>query len=101
MWPWSSAATHGGLAEPDICLNMEAWRRRWSAEGWRNFLQEGVSEGELADLRRCTYRGRPWGGEEFVQGLEQRTQRRLTRQKGGRPPQAPAAQGSAGPAERR
>ena len=93
-WPWSSAATHCGRAEPDVCLNMDLWRRRWSAESWRKFIEEGVSESELADLRRCTYSGRPWGEEEFVAGLEQRTQRSLTRQKGGRPRKSAVAKGS-------
>ena len=86
-WAWSSAAAHGGAAEPDVCLNMELWRRCWNAESWRRFLEEGETESEIADLRRSTHSGRPLGGVEFIASLEQRTLRRLTPRKGGRPRQ--------------
>jgi len=86
-WTWSSAAAHGGVAEPDVCLNMELWRRHWNAESWRRFLEEGETESENADLRRSTHTGRPLGGAEFIASLEQRTLRRLTPRKGGRPRQ--------------
>jgi hypothetical protein len=66
---------------------MELWRRRWTEETWRAFLQEGEREEELAELRRCTHTGRPLGGTEFIQSLEQRTRRRLMPRKGGRPRQ--------------
>jgi putative transposase len=83
-WEWSSAAAHGGVAEPDVCLNIDLWRRCWNAESWRRFLEEGETESEIADLRRSTHSGRPLGGVEFIASLEQRTLRRLTPRKGGR-----------------
>jgi putative transposase len=86
-WPWSSAAAHCGAGDPDVCLNMELWRRRWNETSWRKFLEEGETEAEIADLRRCTHTGRPLGAAEFVESLEQRTRRRLTPRKGGRPRQ--------------
>lgn len=54
-WPWSSAGTHCGTGEPDICLNMDAWSRHWSAESWRKFLAVGETDSQLADLRQCTH----------------------------------------------
>jgi putative transposase len=84
-WRWSSAAAHCGVGDPDGCLNMEVWRGRWCEESWRKFLEEGETESEIAELRRCTHTGRPLGDAGFVQSLEQQTLRRLTPRKGGRP----------------
>jgi len=90
-WNWSSAAAHCGSGEPDLCLAMERWRRRWTPKTWRQYLEEGESESELRDLRRSTYTGRPLGSEGFVAHLEAKTQRRLAAQKGGRPRRTAAA----------
>lgn len=84
-WPWSSAAAHGGTADPDACLDMSTWRNVWSETSWRSFLEQGEAESELRALRRCTHSGRPLGPEEFTQAVERRTHRRLTPSKGGRP----------------
>ena len=89
-WSWSSAAAHCGSGEPDACLSMEMWRRQWTPETWRQYLEEGESESELRDLRRSTYTGRPLGSEDFVAALEASTRRRLRAQKAGRP-RRPAA----------
>ena len=95
-WPWSSAAAHCGTGDPDACLDMERWGRQWSAASWRKFLEVGETASELDALRRCTHTGRPLGSAEFVEALEQNTQRRLAPQKGGRPrkPVADARQGA-------
>ncbi len=84
-WPWSSAAAHGGTADPDPCLDMSAWRRQWSEASWRKFLEQGEADSELRALRQCTHSGRPLGPAEFTEALEQRTHRRLTPSQGGRP----------------
>ena len=84
-WPWSSAAAHCGMAAPDVCLEMERWRERWTGVAWRQFLEEGEREDEILALRRCTHTGRPLGAREFVERLEGRTQRHLAVRKGGRP----------------
>ncbi len=84
-WPWSSAAAHCGSVEPDTCLAMEMWSKRWSMETWREYLAAGETKCELAAIRQCTHTGRPLGAPEFVHTLEQTTQRRLVPQKGGRP----------------
>jgi putative transposase len=84
-WPWSSAAAHCGKADPDACLEMTTWRKAWSEASWGKFLEEGETESELLLIRRCTRTGRPLGREEFTKALEERTLRRLTPGKGGRP----------------
>ena len=87
-WTWSSAPAHCGAGEPDVCLDMAMWRQHWKEESWRKFLEEGETASALVDLRRCTHTGRPLGGAEFVQALEQTTQRRLTPRPGGRSSEA-------------
>ena len=91
-WPWSSAAVHCGIAEPNLDLDMARWRRQWSEITWRKFLDEGESEADLRVLRRCTQTGRPLGPEQFIRTLEERTDRRLTPRRPGRPrkPRAPS-----------
>ena len=84
-WSWSSAPAHCGRGDPDVCLALEVWRRRWTPEAWRQYLEEGENESDLTALRRSTYTGRPLGSEGFVAGLEASTRRRLRAQKGGRP----------------
>jgi len=73
-------------AEPDACLEMGPWRERWTPVSWRAFLDLGETEAELALIRQCTHTGRPFGTSDFVESLEQTTQRKLAPQRGGRPP---------------
>jgi putative transposase len=85
MWPWSSALAHTGCGESDSFVEMELWKKRWSAESWKEYLSAGGTESETKALRKCTHTGRPLGGPAFVQSLEETAQRRLVPQKGGRP----------------
>ena len=85
QWRWSSAAAHCGLETPDPMLEIRAWRQRWDAASWREFLGQGTTEVELNAIRQCTHTGRPLGGSDFVKELERETQRRLAPRKGGRP----------------
>jgi REP-associated tyrosine transposase len=83
-WPWSSAAVHCQERETPTWLDLEQWRKRWSAQSWREYLSSGEREDEIAAIRQCTHTGRPLGAADFVHSLEQATQRRLFPQKGGR-----------------
>jgi len=78
-WLWSSAATHCGDAM-DESVDLRLWKKRWSAVSWREYL----TASETKAIRSCTHTGRPLGGDDFVQSLEEATQRKLTPQKGGR-----------------
>lgn len=84
-WQWWSAAAHCGMAGPDVGREMTTWREHWSEITWRKLLEEGESESELRVIRRCMHRGRPLGPDQFIQALEERTQRRLTPGRPGRP----------------
>ena len=95
-WKWSSAVAHCGATTSEASLEMEQWRKRWTASEWREYLEAGESEADLATLRQCTHTGRPLGSPEFIEGLEKSMRRRLAPQKGGRPerPTADARQTS-------
>ena len=82
-WNWSSAAAHCGADGTEAWLAMPLWRARWSAVDWRTYLDAGVTESQLAAIRRSTYSGRPLGSQEFTTMLEKETKRRLTPQKPG------------------
>ena len=84
-WRWSSAATHCGLTDPDPLLEVERWRKRWTAVEWRRFLDDGESAADVNRLRHSTHTGRPLGSPDFVAGLEELTSRPLAPRKGGRP----------------
>jgi putative transposase len=87
-WKWSSAAAHCGAALADAMLEMERWRKRWTAPEWARYLEQGESAPDLNALRRATHTGRPLGTTEFVAELEKVTMRPLAPQKGGRPKKA-------------
>ena len=82
-WGWSSAAAHCGSAPAESWLGMELWRKRWSAAGWREYLEAGESQAALVAIRHNTHTGRPLGSAEFLRAVEGQTKRRLALQKRG------------------
>ncbi len=72
-YPWSSAAVHlTGAADSSKLLDFPFWQEAGGAEAWREMHSEVDSPGRLTLLRRCTYAGRPFGEDQFVEGLEKR-----------------------------
>ncbi len=65
-------------------LELEPWLKRWTVDGWHEYLNAGESQTGLATLRQCTHTGRPAGTPEFISALEQSTVRLLAPRKGGR-----------------
>ena len=88
-WRWSSARAHlddGGGAD---WVDLGEWRRRYTAEQWREVLRTTVGEEAHAErIRNATRTGRPMGEPVFVHDLERRLLRRLTPGKAGRPGRA-------------
>src|SRR5256885_547178 len=84
-WRWSSAAAHCGSGAPEALLEMERWRKRWTAAEWNEYLAARESASDVATLRQYTHTGRPLGPEEFVADLEHSTLRALLPRKPGRP----------------
>ena len=95
---WSSAAAHTGLAAEPM-LDMRIWRAEYDASRWSEALRTSVEEECIAErVRDATLRGRPLGGEAFVQSLERSTGRRLHPNPPGRRSKAPAlATATSGP----
>jgi putative transposase len=89
LWRWSSAGVHCRAEANDGGLESEAWSKRWSAAGWRDYLSSGESEAELRGIRKCTHPGRPLGSAEFVRAMEQATRRDLRALPDGRPRGSP------------
>jgi putative transposase len=65
-WPWSSAATRGS-AEAVVPLADPPGGP--PAEDWLEWVNRPQSEHELAALRRCLQRGRPFGREDWVKRM--------------------------------
>ena len=72
QYRWSSAAWHLGETAKDASgvLDGEFWQRAGGAATWREMHASHDGDRQLNLLRRCTYAGRPFGAEEFVQKLE-------------------------------
>ncbi len=87
-WPWSSARAHfkgrdDGLAQVAPLLERFG--------DWRRFLAGGLDEDSRQALRRHERTGRPLGSDDFVETLEGRTGRTLTKRKPGRKPKPEGA----------
>ena len=67
---WSSAAAHLTGSDPDQILDMDWWRREGLSD-WAGHL--GIEDEEsIVSLRQCTYSGRPFGDEGFVETISRR-----------------------------
>lgn len=55
------------------------WQAQGGADAWRTLLMTPDEVMTLRLLRRCTYAGRPFGDDEFVESLEDRFQRNWRR----------------------
>lgn len=66
---WSSARAHLTGGEADGIVDMEWWEREKPAN-WEQVL--GEEEAQLQDLRQCTYAGRPFGDEAFMNSMRER-----------------------------
>ncbi len=84
-WPgdyrWSSASAHLEGFDPTGLVDLKWWRREYDGLDWAQTLGGPDSE-QVGLLRRCTYAGRPFGDEQFVEAISERFGRRWTR---GRP----------------
>jgi putative transposase len=90
---WSSAAAHCGAHHSDILLDIEPWRTAWEPAAWCEHLATAEAGADADAIRRSTHTGRPLGHRDFVAQLEKTLQRRLTPEKGGRPPKRQALAG--------
>jgi putative transposase len=72
-FPWSSAATHCGTRPRDSLLDLPAWWSEWTPEAWEEQLAAVATNRDIGEaIRSCTRTGHPFGGEDFVAGLERK-----------------------------
>ncbi len=72
---WSSAAAHlagSEKAEPALPLDWEIWREAGGVSGWRELLSDREHLAEVVELRRCTYSGKPFGPQAFIEDMEKK-----------------------------
>ncbi len=80
QYEWSSAAIHLGLLPDRLQLSdLAFWQAQGGADAWRTLLMAPDEVMTLRLLRRCTYAGRPFGDDAFVESLEDRFQRNWRR----------------------
>jgi len=77
---WSSAAAHlTGARDRSAILDLDFWRKAGGAETWAEMYAAPEMTHHLGEFRKCTYAGRPFGEESFVEQMEQRFHRRWRR----------------------
>jgi putative transposase len=79
-YPWSSARAHL-TAEGDRTgiLDMRFWERAGGVDTWKEMHAAAEDVGSTQLLRRCTYAGRPFGPEDFLERLESKFARKWRR----------------------
>jgi putative transposase len=78
-YPWSSARAHLTGEDPGGLLDMEWWRRE-APPHWRDILNgPRFRTDDEAELRACTYAGRPYGSRTFLSEMSARFGRRWDR----------------------
>ena len=82
-WRWSSARVHLGAANDHLVDPSVA---RAIVSNWAEYLEEPISDVELAAIRHQTKIGRPEGDDGFIDQLEIRSGRQIRRRKRGRRP---------------
>jgi putative transposase len=83
-YPWSSAAAHLGLCPMPALLHPSLVMVFGGFEDWRALLAEPEELTAIRSLQRCTFSGRPFGNQSFVESLEQRLDRKLLPRQGAR-----------------
>jgi putative transposase len=83
---WSSAAAHcsGPAHESGRMLDWAFWTEAGQADAWIEMIQMPEDLRETRTLQQCTYAGKPFGSDHFVQELENRFKRQW--KPVGRPP---------------
>jgi putative transposase len=79
-YAWSSAGVHlRGEKDRSGVLDMAFWEKAGGRDVWIELHGREVDPEQWNELRKCTYAGRPFGEESFVEEMEERFQRRWRR----------------------
>jgi len=85
-WPWSSLRWALGLADGPAWVS-PSWLER--PRDWAAQVNRPQTDAELAAMRRCLERGRPFGSESWVQRIAERLGLESTLRPLGRPRKKP------------
>ena len=86
-YPWSSARAHVKGCDPAGLLDLELWAEVCPLGDWEGVLHEGpvADTSWMAQIRRATHSGKPFGNQDFVHELETRHGVDLQIRRAGRP----------------
>jgi putative transposase len=85
-YTWSSARAHLLGYDPIGVVDVQAWTMRYASPEWGRCLRHIANESVVEELERCTYAGKPFGGEDFRHGVGVALGIDLTLRHRGRPP---------------
>jgi len=85
-YTWSSARAHLLGYDPIGMVDVQAWTMRYASPEWARCLRHIANESVVEELERCTYAGKPFGGEDFRHGVGVALGIDLTLRHRGRPP---------------
>jgi putative transposase len=86
-WEWASSQAHVTGHDSSGLLDMEIWRRIFTAEKWRDYLEREKKDGSIAAIiRRATMKGHFLGKDETALRLEKELGKQLLPRKRGRKP---------------
>ena len=72
-YQWSSAASHCGLNENSLLVDIPEKERLISKNNWANWLELPEEKAHLKILRRNIDKGLPCGSDQFIDALEKIT----------------------------
>ena len=87
-YPWSSAAAHATGNDATGLLDMNWWHDEFAGLNWSEELAASTDE-SAARLRSCTFAGRPFGSDRFVEELSKRFDRHWAPGRPRKHPQCP------------
>ena len=92
-WPWSSYAANAGLRNDALISPHPVFWTLGNTPFARDAayieaVEEGLGSRAQEQISHAAMRGWALGDERFIENLQQKTERRVTRQRAGRPPKS-------------
>ena len=92
-WPWSSYGANAGLRNDALIIPHPVFWTLGNTPFARDAAYVAVVEAGLGSeaqerISHAAMRGWALGDDEFIEELQQKTERRVTRQRAGRPPKS-------------
>lgn len=86
-WAWAGSQAHVTGHDSSGLLDVEIWRKIFTAEKWKNYLGREKEDGSIAaKIRHATIKGHFLGKDETARRLEKELGKQLLSRKRGRKP---------------